>query len=207
MLILSLTGSITFCSKHMACAQSCLMLEGLVIFHTHSRSLLKPRLVDSSRPYAGCEPRAIPMLKVNSSCWAVHSRLLPAQVGKKPACAGCKPGSPDGYFPAPGDPNVCVPVLGKNSRVQYASLGIPMVVFLSLQKKGCVMQDASPGIPMLVFLSPGVDVAAGVEALGRKRGFTADTGRYAIFVRMLVCVSNRSFIAFIKHTLCLHIEH
>lgn len=29
-----------------------------------------------------------------------------------------------------------------------------------------------------MFLSPGVDVAAGVEALGRKHGVTADTGRY-----------------------------
>ena len=48
-------------------------------------------------------------------------------------------------------------------------------------KKHCV-QDASPGIPMFVFLSPGVDVAAGVEALGRKRGFTADTGRYGFRV-------------------------
>ena len=41
------------------------------------------------------------------------------------------------------------------------------------------MQDASPGIPILVFLSPGVDVAASVEALGTKLGVTADGGRYA----------------------------
>ena len=41
------------------------------------------------------------------------------------------------------------------------------------------VQDASPGVPILVFLSPGVDVAASVEALGRKLGFTADAGRYA----------------------------
>lgn len=40
------------------------------------------------------------------------------------------------------------------------------------------MQDAAPGIPILVFLSPGVDVAASVEAMGRTLGFTADTGRY-----------------------------
>ena len=36
-----------------------------------------------------------------------------------------------------------------------------------------------PGVPILVFLSPGVDVAASVEALGRKLGFTADAGKYA----------------------------
>ena len=36
------------------------------------------------------------------------------------------------------------------------------------------------GIPIFVFLSPGVDVAASVEALGRKLGFTADNGRYAV---------------------------
>ena len=41
------------------------------------------------------------------------------------------------------------------------------------------MQDAGPGTPILVFLSPGVDVAASVEALGRKLGFTSDNGRYA----------------------------
>ena len=64
------------------------------------------------------------------------------------------------------------------------------------------MQDASPGIPMFVFLSPGVDVAAGVEALGRKRGFTVDTGKYAIFVKTLVIFLTSSFITFIYHTLC-----
>lgn len=31
---------------------------------------------------------------------------------------------------------------------------------------------------MFVFLSPGVDVAAAVESLGRKLGYTADTGKY-----------------------------
>lgn len=30
-----------------------------------------------------------------------------------------------------------------------------------------------------MFLSPGVDVAASVEALGRKHGFTLDVGKYA----------------------------
>ncbi len=30
-----------------------------------------------------------------------------------------------------------------------------------------------------MFLSPGVDVAASVEALGQKLGFTAENGRYA----------------------------
>lgn len=40
-------------------------------------------------------------------------------------------------------------------------------------------QDASPGTPIFVFLSPGLDVAASVEALGRKLGFTADAGKYA----------------------------
>eukprot|EP00891_Asterochloris_glomerata_P002883 jgi/Astpho2/2883/Aster-01037 len=39
--------------------------------------------------------------------------------------------------------------------------------------------DSSPGTPIFVFLSPGVDVAGSVEALGRKLGFTSDTGRYA----------------------------
>jgi hypothetical protein len=41
------------------------------------------------------------------------------------------------------------------------------------------IQDAGPGTPIFVFLSPGVDVAASVEALGRKLGFTSDNGRYA----------------------------
>ena len=40
-------------------------------------------------------------------------------------------------------------------------------------------QDAAPGTPIFVFLSPGVDVAASVEGLGRKLGFTADTGHYS----------------------------
>ncbi|KAK9866454.1 hypothetical protein WJX84_011662 [Apatococcus fuscideae] len=39
-------------------------------------------------------------------------------------------------------------------------------------------QDSAPGVPIFVFLSPGVDVAASVEALGRKLGFTIDNGRY-----------------------------
>ena len=33
-------------------------------------------------------------------------------------------------------------------------------------------------MPMFVFLSPGVDVAAAVEGLGRKLGYTADAGKY-----------------------------
>lgn len=40
------------------------------------------------------------------------------------------------------------------------------------------LQDSAPGVPIFVFLSPGVDVAASVEALGRKLGFTIDNGRY-----------------------------
>jgi len=40
-------------------------------------------------------------------------------------------------------------------------------------------QDSAAGVPVFVYLSPGVDVAASVEALGRKLGFTADGGRYA----------------------------
>ena len=40
------------------------------------------------------------------------------------------------------------------------------------------LQDSSPGTPIFVFLSPGVDVAASVEGLGKKLGFTADTGHY-----------------------------
>ena len=43
----------------------------------------------------------------------------------------------------------------------------------------CALQDAAPGTPIFVFLSPGVDVAASVEGLGRKLGFTADTGHYS----------------------------
>lgn len=43
-----------------------------------------------------------------------------------------------------------------------------------------VAQDAGPGIPVFVFLSPGVDVAADVEALGRRLGFTAANGKYAV---------------------------
>ncbi|MEW5311809.1 MAG: hypothetical protein WDW38_003494 [Sanguina aurantia] len=39
--------------------------------------------------------------------------------------------------------------------------------------------DGAPGVPIFVFLSPGVDVAASVEALGRRRAFTADAGKYA----------------------------
>lgn len=45
--------------------------------------------------------------------------------------------------------------------------------------KLCCFQDASPGVPILVFLSPGVDVAASVENLGKKLGFTAEGDRYA----------------------------
>ena len=41
------------------------------------------------------------------------------------------------------------------------------------------MQDSSPGTPIFVFLTPGVDVAASVESLGKKRGFTADNGKYS----------------------------
>ena len=41
------------------------------------------------------------------------------------------------------------------------------------------VQDSSPGTPIFVFLSPGVDVAASVEGLGKKLGFTADTGHYS----------------------------
>ena len=40
-------------------------------------------------------------------------------------------------------------------------------------------QDSSPGTPIFIFLSPGVDVAAAVESLGTKLGFTSDNGRYA----------------------------
>ena len=41
------------------------------------------------------------------------------------------------------------------------------------------LQDSSPGTPIFVFLSPGVDVAASVEGLGKKLGFTADAGHYS----------------------------
>ena len=33
-------------------------------------------------------------------------------------------------------------------------------------------KDSSPGVPIFVFLSPGVDVAAAVEAVGKPLGFT-----------------------------------
>ena len=39
--------------------------------------------------------------------------------------------------------------------------------------------DASAATPIFVFLSPGVDVAAAVEGLRRKRGMTAESGSYA----------------------------
>lgn len=41
------------------------------------------------------------------------------------------------------------------------------------------MQDSGPGTPIMIFLSPGVDAASSVEAIGRKRGFTAESGRFA----------------------------
>lgn len=41
-----------------------------------------------------------------------------------------------------------------------------------------LLQDAGPDTPILVFLSPGVDVAASVEALGQKLGFTPENGIY-----------------------------
>jgi len=39
-------------------------------------------------------------------------------------------------------------------------------------------EDATHATPIFVFLSPGVDVAASEEALGRKRGVTAEKGNY-----------------------------
>ena len=53
-------------------------------------------------------------------------------------------------------------------------------------------QDARPGTPIFVFLSPGVDVAASVEHLGHKLGFTAENGRqvplqHVPFCRRLAC--------------------
>lgn len=39
--------------------------------------------------------------------------------------------------------------------------------------------DAAPETPIFVFLSPGVDVAASVETMGRKMGMTGDVGKYA----------------------------
>ena len=40
-------------------------------------------------------------------------------------------------------------------------------------------EDSAPGTPMFIFLSPGVDVAAAVESLGAKLGYTSENGRYA----------------------------
>lgn len=50
---------------------------------------------------------------------------------------------------------------------------------MATQPVRAMSQDAAPGTPIFVFLSPGVDVAASVEGLGRKLGFTADTGHYS----------------------------
>ncbi len=47
--------------------------------------------------------------------------------------------------------------------------------------------DATPATPVFVFLSPGVDVAAAVEALGRVHGMTADTGMYCSVSLGQVC--------------------
>ena len=41
-------------------------------------------------------------------------------------------------------------------------------------------KDAAPGVPIFVFLSPGVDVAGSVEAMGRKLGYTLDTGEQGL---------------------------
>jgi dynein heavy chain len=38
--------------------------------------------------------------------------------------------------------------------------------------------DSSAAVPIFIFLSPGVDVAASVEQLGRKLGMTAEQGKY-----------------------------
>ena len=53
------------------------------------------------------------------------------------------------------------------------------ILELATQPVYAMLQDAAPGTPIFVFLSPGVDVAASVEGLGRKLGFTADTGHYS----------------------------
>lgn len=42
------------------------------------------------------------------------------------------------------------------------------------------IQDASSSTPIIVFLSPGVDVAASVEGLGRKVGFTIENGMFSV---------------------------
>ena len=42
-----------------------------------------------------------------------------------------------------------------------------------------LLQDSAPGTHIFVFLYPVVDVAASVEGLGKKLGFTADTGHYS----------------------------
>ena len=39
--------------------------------------------------------------------------------------------------------------------------------------------DTAPGVPIFFFLSPGVDVAAYIEAMGEKMGMTAEAGKYA----------------------------
>ena len=45
---------------------------------------------------------------------------------------------------------------------------------------GVCPQDSGPGIPIFIFLSPGVDVAADVEALGKRMGFTAANDKYSV---------------------------
>lgn len=42
------------------------------------------------------------------------------------------------------------------------------------------LQDASSSTPIIVFLSPGVDVAASVEGMGRKMGFIAENGMFSV---------------------------
>ena len=54
-----------------------------------------------------------------------------------------------------------------------------MLLLLLIEHRVCFVQDSDRGTPVFVFLSPGVDVAAAVEALGRKSGYTTDNGKYS----------------------------
>lgn len=74
------------------------------------------------------------------------------------------------------------------------------------------MQDTKAGIPILVFLSPGVDLAASVESMGRKLGFTPDTGMILSFFPIFHTLFPFSYskaqiiLTHFKNSICLMIE-
>ena len=58
------------------------------------------------------------------------------------------------------------------------SVGVEYITSMPFNLEKSFM-DSSPATPIFVFLSPGVDVAAAVEGMGAKMGFSAENGRYA----------------------------